>query len=213
MSRPHAWRILRVFLKDCVCFIAPQPNNPSTLPKFWSTLPKTASCSAKVPECQCSKECQCKLRGHSQSIHLPSQEYPGLTRKPPPPIASVLNGAVPDGPLIRGPTPATAAASTSSICGCGATAGGRSARSRFWTPWRRGRRLFARRGAARRTSAGGWPLGTAPLRMRRRGSRRFASCFAPVRAACSRKRQCGFRNNLDALNAPAKITLVRRSLW
>ena len=113
------------------------------------------------------------------------------------------------------PTPAKAAASTSSTCGCGATAGDRSARSRFWTPWRRGRRLFARRrrGPARRSSAGGWPLGTAPLRMRRRGSRRFASCFAPVRAACSRNRQCGFRNNLDALNAPAKITLVRRSLW
>ena len=75
MSRPYAWRILRVFLQDCVCLIAPQTNNSSTLPKFWSTSPKTASCSAK--ECRCSKECQCKLRGLSQYVHLPRQEYPG----------------------------------------------------------------------------------------------------------------------------------------
>ena len=87
----------------------------------------------------------------------------------------------------RFPTPAKAAASTSSTCGRGATAGDRSARSRFWTPWRRGRRLFARRGRgpARRTSAGGWPLGTAPLRMRRRDSRQFASCFASLLASHS----------------------------
>ena len=86
--------------------------------------------------------------------------------------------------MLRG---AKAAASTSSTCGRGATAGDRSARSRFWTPWRRGRRLFARRGRgpARRTSAGGWPLGTAPLRMRRRDSRQFASCFASLLASHS----------------------------
>ena len=49
------------------------------------------------------------------------------------------------------------------------------------------RRLFARRGRgpARRTSAGGWTLGTAPLRMRRRDSRQFASCFASLLASHS----------------------------
>ena len=84
---------------------------------------------------------------------------------------------------------------TSSTCGCGGTAGGRSARSRFWTPWKRGRGRFARRGRglARRSSAGGWPLRTAPLLTRCRDSRRFASCFAPVRATCqcARNRQWG----------------------
>ena len=82
---------------------------------------------------------------------------------------------------------------TSSTCGC-CTAEGRSARSRFWTPWRRGRGRFARRGRgpARRPSAGGRPLRTAPLRTRRSDWRRFASCFAPVRATCARaKRQRG----------------------
>ena len=52
MSHPYAWRILRVFLQDCVCLISPQPNNPSTLPKVWSTLPKqrhTAPRSANLP--------------------------------------------------------------------------------------------------------------------------------------------------------------------
>ena len=61
------------------------------------------------------------------------------------------------------------------------------------TLWRRGQGLFARRGQgpARWSSAGGWPLGTAPLRTRRRDSRWFASCFAPIRASCSREQQLG----------------------
>ena len=43
------------------------------------------------------------------------------TRSPPYLICSVTNGAVQHGLPIRGPTAGTAAASTSSTCGCGAT--------------------------------------------------------------------------------------------
>ena len=55
--------------------------------------------------------------------------------------------------------------------GCGAMAGGRSRGARSWCcrPWRRGRSAFASlgRGQAKQSSADGWLLGTAPLRMRR----------------------------------------------
>ena len=50
------------------------------------------------------------------------------THSPPSPIYPVTNEAAQHGPPIRGSTAGTAAASTSSTCGCGATGGGRSAR-------------------------------------------------------------------------------------
>ena len=59
--------------------------------------------------------------------------------------------------------------------------------ARLFSPCGVGRRLFARRGRGptRRTRSCGWPLGTAPLRMRRRDSRQFASCFASLLASHS----------------------------
>ena len=142
----------------------------------------------------------CKLRGHSQSIHLPRQEYPGqrsydaMLRGGQHATHHPLSLPYSTGPLIRGPTQATAAASTSSTCGYSATAGGRSTRSRFWMTWRRGRRLFARRGrgltvkrrrlAAMDSAPADWgrrPCGCGTVI--RADSRRASRLFAPpVRA-------------------------------
>ena len=130
----------------------------------------------------------CKLHCNSQSIHLPDRDCHvknimgsvpmmraswGATRNPPSPIGSVMNEAASDRPPIRGLTQATAAASMSSTCGCGATAGGRSARSRCCRPWGRGRSAFAsrRRGQAKQSSDDCWLLGRAALQMRHRDSR------------------------------------------
>ena len=145
----------------------------------------------------------CKLRGHSQSIHLPRQEYPA-----PPSYDTMLRGGNTQ-PTI----PYHFRTQRGRARWAADTRPDASNDSRLYElnlrMWRYGRRqecnvsiLDAIEARARMVREARARAGESVKRRRlaardgalwtrRRDSRRFASCFAPVRATCTHERQRG----------------------